>query len=116
MTGYNQSAVATQMANYANRKNISFVVALGDNFYENGVQNDTDPLWTLAYTDVYTSSSLQIPWHSVLGNHDYYGNPQAEIDYYVNKRDNRWNMPSHVYTKIWSIDTSTTIQIVRWLK
>ena len=93
-----------------------FFVALGDNFYNNGVTSDVDPLWKLYYRDLYTAPATQVPWYAVLGNHDYYGThtPEAQINYYLNKRDKRWNLPSHQYTKTWSIPGThgMTLQIV----
>ena len=68
--------------------------------------NDTDPLWTSVYTNVYTSPHLQIPWYSILGNHDYIYNAEAQIDYYKNKWDSRWTMPDHVYNVIYPIGGS----------
>lgn len=67
LIGANQSLVAAQMASVASKCNASFVVALGDNFYDDGVANDTDLLWKSAYTEVYNFPSLQIPWYAVLG-------------------------------------------------
>ena len=46
-----------------------FVLALGDNFYVDGVANTTDRLWDTAFHDVYSASSLNIPWYPILGNH-----------------------------------------------
>lgn len=110
--GFNQSAVAGQMSIYASLVNASFIVTLGDNFYEDGVANDTDPLWNAAYTDVYTSSSLFIPWYPVLGNHDYHQNPHAQVQYYLNHRDIRWTMPDHCYSKIWTLPDGGALEIV----
>ena len=86
----------------AQQKNSSFIIALGDNFYYDGVRSDTDPHWQTSYQNIYTSKSLQIPWYTILGNHDYHTNPQAQIDYYEHKRDKRWIMPSHFYSKTFS--------------
>jgi tartrate-resistant acid phosphatase type 5 len=51
------------------RVNAQFVLALGDNFYVDGVTNTTDRLWNTAFHDIYSASSLQIPWYPILGNH-----------------------------------------------
>lgn len=40
-----QSSVAKQLVVIASSANISFVLSLGDNFYEDGVSSDTDPQW-----------------------------------------------------------------------
>ncbi|EWM20450.1 purple acid phosphatase [Nannochloropsis gaditana] len=70
----NQSAVAATMGAWGKRYNPQFIVALGDNFYENGVDSVDDPLWNTRYCSVYTDPALlDVPWYAILGNHDYYG-------------------------------------------
>ncbi len=49
---------------------------------------------------------LQTDWYVVLGNHDYRGDPQAEMDYQM--VDRKWNMPASYYSKIFFIDDDTT--------
>lgn len=90
-----QREVAAQMALTAERRDSRFVVSVGDNFYENGVQSTHDPQWRSSFEDVYVARSLQIPWYVALGNHDYRGVPQAQIDYA--KMSTRWRMPSRYY-------------------
>jgi 3',5'-cyclic AMP phosphodiesterase CpdA len=74
-----------------------FIISTGDNFYPDGVQTATDKQWQTSFENIYTGQGLQCPWYVVLGNHDYHGNPQAEIDY--SKQSKRWNMPSRYYVK-----------------
>lgn len=90
-----QQEVATQMGSAAHRLGASCVVSVGDNFYENGVQTISDPQWRTSFEDVYSAPALQIPWYSALGNHDYRGVPQAQVDY--TRTSNRWRMPSRYY-------------------
>lgn len=93
----NQQAVADWMGVAANQVEASFVVSTGDNFYCCGVASIDDPHWQSSFENVYRSHSLQIPWYPVLGNHDYQGNVNAQIDY--SKKSRRWQMPSRYYTK-----------------
>ncbi|MFT4027790.1 MAG: tartrate-resistant acid phosphatase type 5 family protein [Novosphingobium sp.] len=93
--GFNQREVGTAMGRRAAETGARFVVTTGDNFYEDGVQSVTDPLWKASFEDVYTAPSLQRPWYGVLGNHDYRGSPQAQLDYA--KQSTRWRMPSRYY-------------------
>jgi tartrate-resistant acid phosphatase type 5 len=49
----------------------STVRRAGDNFYPNGLNTTDDALFQQSFMDVYTAPGLQVPWHAVLGNHDY---------------------------------------------
>jgi tartrate-resistant acid phosphatase type 5 len=91
----NQREVAVQMSKAAESLASQCVFSVGDNFYEDGVQSTSDPLWRSSFEAIYSAPSLQIPWYVALGNHDYRGVPQAQIDY--SKVSNRWHMPSRYY-------------------
>lgn len=93
---FNQKEVAVQMNEAGKFLDINFVISTGDNFYENGVAGIDDPLWWISFENVYTGGSLVNPWYVVLGNHDYHGNAQAQIDY--SKKSRRWVMPSRYYS------------------
>ena len=113
--GYEEKKVATQVEAFAAMMKPAFFCLLGDNFYEIGVQNTTDPLWQKYYRALYTAPDTYVPWYPTLGNHDYYSgpSPQAEIDYYKERKDNRWTMPDYQYTRTWNIPgSSKTMQIV----
>lgn len=109
---FNASAVAYQMGVFGWRNNAQFVLALGDNFYDDGVANTTDRLWTTTFHDVYTASSLQIPWYPILGNHDYHGNVQAQIDRSVEAGENIWKMPAKYYTVTKTISNGAILSII----
>lgn len=91
----NQREVAAAMGGRAEEMATRFVVTTGDNFYEDGVMSATDPLWRTSFEDVYTAPSLHRPWYGVLGNHDYRGNPAAQLDYA--QQSDRWRMPARYY-------------------
>ncbi len=92
---YNQTAVAESMADFAADNAVQFVVTTGDNFYENGVESTADPQWKHSFESIYSAPSLQIPWYPTLGNHDYRGMVQAQIDY--SRGSSRWTMPARYY-------------------
>ena len=93
-----QIAVANVMAAQAQRRRPRFIISTGDNFYQNGVASTTDSHWKQSFRNVYNQRALQgINWFVVLGNHDYQGNPQAEIDY--SGVENRWNLPRRYYKR-----------------
>ena len=85
------------MAAWADAHPVRFVVSTGDNFYEDGVASVTDPTWKASFEDVYSAPSLlQVPWIVALGNHDYRGNVDAQIEY--SKSSSRWRMPARSFT------------------
>ncbi|OYX40762.1 MULTISPECIES: tartrate-resistant acid phosphatase type 5 family protein [unclassified Sphingomonas] len=90
-----QRDVAVQMGKASATRSSRFVLAVGDNFYDDGVDSITDPQWKTSFEDVYTDPALQIPWQVALGNHDYRGNPQAQIDYAATS--SRWRMPARYF-------------------
>jgi tartrate-resistant acid phosphatase type 5 len=103
-----QRDVAESMAAKAAQEPISFVLMLGDNFYESGVTSVTDPQWTNAFVDMYHQPSLQVGFYAVLGNHDYRSNPQAQIDY--TRLSQRWRMLDRYYTVVRSLGDSASVQ------
>lgn len=105
---YSQKEVANQMGKTAKEFGANFFVITGDNFYPSGVASTQDYSWTASFEQIYTAHSLQNDWYVVLGNHDYKGNVQAEIDY--SKISRRWHMPARYYSKKISIDGDTTQQ------
>jgi hypothetical protein len=65
-------SVASAMAQTAALLNPapSFVIALGDNFYDHGTPSSTDNIWLYNWKNVYISpyEALDIPWYPVFGN------------------------------------------------
>lgn len=90
-----QREVARQMGVYAANRGADFVISVGDNFYENGIRSVDDRKWQSSFHDVYTAPSLDIPWYAVLGNHDYRGSADAQVQ--RTDHDERWKMPGRYY-------------------
>lgn len=105
---FGQRLTAEAMRMKAERDSISFVLSLGDNFYEFGVRSVDDPQWQDKFERMYASPSLNVPFYAVLGNHDYRQNPQAQVEY--SRKTTRWNMPDRFYTFIRQFDASTSAQ------
>ena len=101
-----QRDVAGQMGRAAAATSAQFIVSVGDNFYENGVASVDDAQWQSSFEKVYTAAALQVPWRVVLGNHDYHGNPGAQIEY--SKHSPRWTMPALYYQRTELIDETTS--------
>jgi len=102
-----QMDVATQMGIAAQAVGAQFVISVGDNFYEDGVTSTTDPQWQSSFEKVYTAPSLQVPWWVALGNHDYHGDCDAQIEY--SKTSQRWNMPARYFVRTEHIDADTAV-------
>jgi acid phosphatase len=103
-----QREVAAQMGLAAHDIDAKFIISVGDNFYEHGVASVDDPQWQASFEKVYTAPSLQVPWHAVLGNHDYRGNCDAQIAYH--QTSPRWNMPARYYTRTEKIDADNAVE------
>jgi tartrate-resistant acid phosphatase type 5 len=105
-----QKEVAKQMGKAAATIDTQFVISVGDNFYPNGVQSTTDYSWIASYESVYTDYSLQNDWFVALGNHDYRGNIQAQIDYSAISR--RWHMPSPYFKKTFDLEDGNKVLVL----
>ncbi|XP_009145976.1 purple acid phosphatase 17 [Brassica rapa] len=87
---FNQSKVAYQMGRVGEKIGLDFVVSTGDNFYDNGLFSEYDPNFKESFSNIYTAPSLQKQWYSVLGNHDYRGDSEAQLSSVLREIDSRW--------------------------
>ncbi len=106
--GQKELAVTMNMA--AQIVEPEIIISTGDNFYPNGIASVQDPYWKSSFEDIYRGAELFCPWYAVLGNHDYRGNIQAQIDY--SQVSKRWNMPGKYYLKDIETDDGTSVRIV----
>lgn len=107
---YNQTEVGESMAQTGEILKPNFIVSCGDNFQVNGVQSTSDPLWLSNFENIYKHPALLVDWYPVLGNHDYRGNTQAEIDY--SKISRRWKMPAHYYSMVKKTNDGTSVKLI----
>jgi 3',5'-cyclic AMP phosphodiesterase CpdA len=105
-----QKEVAQSLAYEAQRDSSRFIISTGDNFYDSGVENLADEHWNASYESIYTAPSLYVPWYVILGNHDYEGNIQAQIDYTA--RSPRWRLPAPYYTVEKRLEDGTSVLFV----
>ncbi|KAJ8613503.1 hypothetical protein CTAYLR_002177 [Chrysophaeum taylorii] len=91
----------------------AFVLAPGDNLYEVGVQNATDPLWKDAWRDVWLiEPSLRVPWFAALGNHDYAcgeDGASARVDRDASDDDDEWHLPARPVDTVWWADVAIVV-------
>ena len=105
-----EDSVANQMENQFSKLKPKFIVTAGDNFQYLGVTSITDSLWKINYENVFSKNLLSIPWYATLGNHDYNGNVDAQIQYTsINKN---WIMPSRYYTFTKNTINGSSIQFI----
>lgn len=107
---YHQKDVAVQMSKAAATIDSDFVISVGDNFYPNGVQSTQDPQWEASFENIYCNYNLQTDWYVALGNHDYNGNIQAQIDY--SKISRRWNMPATYFKETVELEDGSKALLV----
>ncbi len=88
----NQLQVATASARTCEEIGCDMALYLGDNFYQEGVENVEDPRFVEWFEKVYPQD---IPFYAILGNHDIKGNWRAQIEY--TDRSKRWIMPDTNY-------------------
>jgi len=105
-----QKQVAKQMGLTASEVKAQFIISTGDNFYPSGVISEYDPLFKYSFEDIYTDFSLQWDWYSILGNHDYKSNPDAQIAY--SKISRRWKMPARYFAKKFPINGDLNNQVL----
>ncbi len=97
-----QKSVARAMESQAAKDGgLDFAVLLGDNFYIADNMTTQSSAWMRAFEEMYTGQYLDaIPFYAVLGNHDYQGSVQAELDYASQHLgSNRWRMPDRHYSE-----------------
>jgi|SRR5690554_2350210 len=107
---YYQKDVAREMGHATVVLDGEFIVSVGDNFYPDGVASTKDYHWISSFESIYTDPTLYKNWYVALGNHDYRGNVQAQIDY--SKVSQRWNMPDRYYSKTFELEDGEKLLMV----
>jgi hypothetical protein len=108
-----QRRVAVAMRDVCAQRGCDFVLMLGDNIYDEGVDSVTDPQWQTKFEQPY--QDIDLPFYVALGNHDYGGEllgidlggignewelGKLEVDY--SAVSNKWIMPATHYTFTWN--------------
>ncbi len=120
-----QRKVAIAIRDLCAAKGCDFVLMLGDNIYDAGVDTTTDPQWQSKFEVPY--NDIDLPFYVALGNHDYGGKliidapgigneweqGKVEVDY--TQVSTKWTMPAQHYTFTWGhvgfivLDTNSLI-------
>ncbi len=102
-----REAVIQQMLRQAESVMPDLMFLVGDNFYDAGVESVDDPKWETDF-EIPFAARFNRPFYACLGNHDYFGNAQAQVDY--SRLNPQWNMPARYYTFVKSIDENTSVE------
>jgi hypothetical protein len=82
------------------RAGCDFVLYLGDNFYDSGVDSVDDDQFQDKFELPY--ADLDLPFYVVLGNHDYGSTSlefwKSDFEVQYSDRSDKWNLPSEYYT------------------
>ncbi|HLP03918.1 MAG TPA: metallophosphoesterase [Paludibacter sp.] len=105
-----QREVAGEMSRISRRARVDFILTAGDNFQVAGVAGVDDSLWVDNFVNIYSDSALHVPWYPALGNHDYYGDPDAQVEY--SAHSNYWKMPARYYTFAEKIDSANSVRFI----
>lgn len=89
-----QYAVANAIQKKCQTSGCDFALTLGDNIYNNGVKSVSDPQFQDKFEKPY--AGLNFPFYMILGNHDYRGNVQAQLDY--SQHSKKWTLPARYYS------------------
>ena len=87
--GDGTEAVARAIARVHAARPLDAIILPGDNIYPCGVRSADDPRWFVLQPLI----ALHLPLFPVLGNHDYCGNPDAELA----TRFPEWHFPAREY-------------------
>lgn len=90
-TGDGTAAVVRGISRVHTAKPLDAIILPGDNIYPCGVKSADDPKWSVLQPLL----ALQIPLFPVLGNHDYCGDPDAQIA--ASERFPEWRFPAREY-------------------
>lgn len=91
-----QFRVGKAMHEVCGRLACDFAIHTGDIIYPVGVQTTDDPQFIEKFEKPY--ALLDLPIYLSLGNHDYYGNPDAAVDYALKSPSRHWILPTRYYT------------------
>eukprot|EP00388_Colpodella_angusta_P033205 GDKK01028917.1.p1 GENE.GDKK01028917.1~~GDKK01028917.1.p1 ORF type:complete len:636 (+),score=159.28 GDKK01028917.1:34-1908(+) len=83
----------------------SYSLLLGDNFYEDGVRSLSDTLWNDVLENPFSTTShiKDSLLHVILGNHDWRGDVNLQVNYKSAKSLN-WNLPEIFYSNVYQFD------------
>mmetsp|Transcript_87004 Transcript_87004/g.198594 ORF Transcript_87004/g.198594 Transcript_87004/m.198594 type:complete len:348 (-) Transcript_87004:21-1064(-) len=89
-----------------------FVLVPGDNFYTHGVSSEEDPQWEKILAPFLQGPALDVPLYAALGNHDWLGDPAAQVQRHYRGGRPRWVMPHYWYTAEHEVEGGRLLVVV----
>ncbi len=90
-----RAGVVRAMRRHAAWSQPDAAMLLGDNFYNRGVESVDDPRFDSDFESLFDADSFDMPFYVCLGNHDVYGDAEAQVQY--TERSKRWKMPARYF-------------------
>ncbi len=97
MPSVNRVKVVQAMREHLGHHRCDAALLLGDNFYESGVESVADARFRTDFEDLFDAATFAMPFYVALGNHDYGGDVDAQIEY--SDTSDRWMMPARYYKR-----------------
>jgi hypothetical protein len=104
----NAQNTAAAMQSYVKANTPRLVLNTGDNFYYCGIQNGSDPQINEDFVGLF--GSIQLPWYSILGNHDYGFNPDAQL--WLNQTIPTWIMDARYYHRRADLNNGLVLNVI----
>jgi tartrate-resistant acid phosphatase type 5 len=104
----NAQNTAAAMQSYVKANTPRLVLNTGDNFYYCGIQNGSDPQINEDFVGLF--GSIQLPWYSILGNHDYGFNPDAQL--WLNQTIPNWVMDARYYHRRADLNNGLVLNVI----
>jgi hypothetical protein len=104
----NAQNTAAAMQSYVKANTPRLVLNTGDNFYYCGIQNGSDPQINEDFVGLF--GSIQLPWYSILGNHDYGFNPDAQL--WLNQTIPTWVMDGRYYHRRADLNNGLVLNVI----
>ena len=103
--------VADQMNLLAPKVNPRYIISGGDNFHSAAAMTVNDTVWKWDFEQFFKTGYIKdMDWYLGLGNHDYTGNPQCQLEYA--KTHPHWIMPARYFTFVKETGNGASIRFV----
>eukprot|EP01062_Namystynia_karyoxenos_P083617 TRINITY_DN9651_c0_g1_i1.p2 TRINITY_DN9651_c0_g1~~TRINITY_DN9651_c0_g1_i1.p2 ORF type:complete len:334 (+),score=63.02 TRINITY_DN9651_c0_g1_i1:152-1003(+) len=91
---------------------VDHILALGDNCYPRGCRKAPRPCFVDRLERIFLRhEALRVPWMAVLGNHDYMGDPDAQVDYCRQNPSGLWQLPERNYRFAYQLGCGTRVDL-----